>query len=185
MRKPDHHPLIDDLSRNAGFFPMDDTHDPIPSVFLRTTRRRSRAAIGERFPTCENNDVARPAESLIDPNEPRTSSKGQKTAYRSESRITKANADHLRRALSLNASPTNPPLDPPDICMELAHGACLEPAWDPHGIRIGSRGNRRADRTENARQSRGFDAKPRRQDKARETHCPRIMGLAWTCTNLS
>lgn len=131
------------------------------------------------------NDVARPAESLIDPNEPRASSKGQKTAYRSESRITKANADHLRRGLSLNASPTNPPLDPPDICMEFAHGACLEPAWDPHGIRIGSRGNRRADRTENARQSRGFDAKPRRQDKARETHCPRIMGLAWTCTNLS
>ena len=156
---------------------MDDTHDPIPSVFLRTTRRRSRAAIGERFPTCEDNDVARSAESPIDPNEPRASSKGQKTAYRSESRITKANADHLRRGLSLNASPTIPSARSPDICMEFA--------WSPHGIRMGSRGDRQVDRTENARQSRGFDAKPRRQDKARETHDPRIMGLAWTCTNLS
>ena len=151
MRKPDHHPLIDDLSRNADFFPMDDTHDPIPSVFLRTTRRRSRAAIGERFPTCENNDVARPAESLIDPNEPRASSKGQKTAYRSESRITKANADHLRRGLSLNASPTIPSARSAGhlhgVCAWSLPGARMGSAWNPHRIKGESTGRSHRKRT--------------------------------------
>lgn len=79
--------------------------------------------------------------------------------------------------LPLSASPIIPPPDPPDICIEFA--------WGPHGIRIESKRDRQVDRTDNARQSRGSDAKPRSQDKARETHCPRIMGLAWTCTNLS
>ena len=37
---------------------MDDTRDPHPFRFSQTTRHRSRAAIGERFPTCENNGVA-------------------------------------------------------------------------------------------------------------------------------